>query len=445
MHAYMLPAHVHPRQARLAVRACSLRTDWSQLPSVRLAGGIAVVTLPAVIAAYRLVGADEAATLAAALGTACAPSPFSSRLHRPPPSRTAAAATATATASPFAADDGDWRFWPASQGAVPGSLVGVQVGTRPVQRPVGAPLLPTVEAAAAMMAMMAHVEWQRDATAALPGRRAQDGAPRTTQPLEAITEETRGPKAAQYSAPKVAGAPDTTPSAAPARYDASFAAGPLDTTRAWQAALDTAAALAAALATDTMRSHRAEASKAVHAREGVVPSERPKLIEAEILARRAASATRVSATELITEQMTASRATARPDAPSTARPDAPGAVGIALGERAGSAAAARAAAAAAAAKHAIDGDLDDDDLDDDRDEDDEVVLETVHGEDVIDKKVMNAHGGAVASRAASAPTTAQWHGVLLLVAVPQEGGEAGGLFGSLGGGLQETLEPTDDL
>jgi hypothetical protein len=78
-------------------------------------------------------------------------------------------------------------------------------------------------------------------------------------------------------------------------------------------------------------------------------------------------------------------------------------------------------------------------------EDDEVVLETVHGEDVIDKKVMNAHGGAVASRAASAPTTAPWHGVLLLVAVPQEGGEAGGLFGSLGGGLQETLEPTDDL
>ncbi|KOO24416.1 hypothetical protein Ctob_006061, partial [Chrysochromulina tobinii] len=152
------------------------------------------------------------------------------------------------------------------------------------------------------------------------GRRAQDGAPRTTQPLEAITEETRGPKAAQYSAPKVAGAPDTTPSAAPARYDASFAAGPPDTTRAWQAALDTAAALAAALATDTMRSHRAEASKAVHAREGVVPSERPKLIEAEILARRAASATRVSATELITELMTASRATARPDAPSTARP-----------------------------------------------------------------------------------------------------------------------------
>ena len=431
---------------------------------MRLAGGIAVVTLPAVIAAYRLVGADEAATLAAALGTACAPSPFSSRLHRPPPSRTAAAAaaaaaTATATASPFAADDGDWRFWPASQGAVPGSLVGVQVGTRPVQRPVGAPLLPTVEAAAAMMAMMAHVEWQRYATAALPGRRAQDGAPRTTQPLEAITEETRGPKAAQYSAPKAAGAPDTTPSAAPARYDASFAAGPPDTTRAWQAALDTAAALAAALATDTMRSHRAEASKAVHAREGVVPSERPKLIEAEILARRAASATRVSATELITELMTAStarpelitelmtasRATARPDAPSTARPGAPGAVGIALGERAGSAAAARAAAAAAAAKHAIDGDLDDDDLDDDRDEDDEVVLETVHGEDVIDKKVMNAHGGAVASRAASAPTTAQWHGVLLLVAVPQEGGEAGGLFGSLGGGLQETLEPFDGL
>jgi hypothetical protein len=311
-------------------------------------------------------------------------------------------------------------------------------------------LLPTVEAAAAMMAMMAHVEWQRYATAALPGRRAQDGAPRTTQPLEAITEETRGPKAAQYSAPKAAGAPDTTPSAAPARYDASFAAGPPDTTRAWQAALDTAAALAAALATDTMRSHRAEASKAVHAREGVVPSERPKLIEAEILARRAASATRVSATELITELMTASRATPRPDAPSTARPDAPGAVGIALGERAGSAAAARAAAAAAAAKHAIDGDLDDDDLDDDdldddRDEDDEVVLETVHGEDVIDKKVMNAHGGAVASRAASAPTTAQWHGVLLLVAVPQEGGEAGGLFGSLGGGLQETLEPFDGL
>ena len=307
-------------------------------------------------------------------------------------------------------------------------------------------MLPTVEAAAAMMAMMAHVEWQRYATAALPGRRAQDGAPRTTQPLEAITEETRGPKAAQYSAPKVAGAPDTTPSAAPARYDASFAAGPPDTTRAWQAALDTAAALAAALATDTMRSHRAEASKAVHAREGVVPSERPKLIEAEILARRAASATRVSATELITELMTASRATARPDAPSTARPGAPGAVGIALGERAGSAAAARAAAAAAAAaKHAIDGDLDDDDLDDDRDEDDEVVLETVHGEDVIDKKVMNAHGGAVASRAASAPTTAPWHGVLLLVAVPQEGGEAGGLFGSLGGGLQETLEPSNDL
>ena len=420
---------------------------------MRLAGGIAVVTLPAVIAAYRLVGADEAATLAAALGTACAPSPFSSKLHRPPPSRTAAAAAAaaaTATATPFAADDGDWRFWPASQGAVPGSLVGVQVGTRPVQRPVGAPLLPTVEAAAAMMAMMAHVEWQRYATAALPGRRAQDGAPRTTQPLEAITEETRGPKAAQYSAPKAAGAPDTTPSAAPARYDASFAAGPPDTTRAWQAALDTAAALAAALATDTMRSHRAEASKAVHAREGVVPSERPKLIEAEILARRAASATRVSATELITELMTASRATPRPDAPSTARPDAPGAVGIALGERAGSAAAARAAAAAAAAKHAIDGDLDDDDLDDDdldddRDEDDEVVLETVHGEDVIDKKVMNAHGGAVASRAASAPTTAQWHGVLLLVAVPQEGGEAGGLFGSLGGGLQETLEPSDGL
>ena len=306
-------------------------------------------------------------------------------------------------------------------------------------------MLPTVEAAAAMMAMMAHVEWQRYATAGLPGRRAQDGAPRTTQPLEAITEETRGPKAAQYSAPKVAGAPDTTPSAASARYDASFAAGPPDTTRAWQAALDTAAALAAALATDTMRSHRAEASKAVHAREGVVPSERPKLIEAEILARRAASAARVSATELITELMTASRATARPDAPSTARPGASGAVGIALGERAGSAAAARAAAAAAAAKHAIDGDLDDDDLDDDRDEDDEVVLETVHGEDVIDKKVMNAHGGAVASRAASAPTTAQWHGVLLLVAVPQEGGEAGGLFGSLGGGLQETLEPFEGL
>jgi hypothetical protein len=58
--------------------------------------------LPAVIAAYRLVGSDEAATLAAALGTACAPSPFSSRLHRPPPSRTAAAAAATA-----ATDDDD--------------------------------------------------------------------------------------------------------------------------------------------------------------------------------------------------------------------------------------------------------------------------------------------------------------------------------------------------
>ena len=280
-----------------------------------------------------------------------------------------------------------------------------------------------------MMAMMAHVEWQRYATAGLPGRRAQHGASSTTQQLEVVTEETRGPKAAQYSAPEAACAAGV-PSAAPA----SFAAGPPDTTRAWQAALDTAAALAAALATDTMRSHRVEASKAVHAREGAVPSERPKLIEAEILARRAASAARVSATELITELMTA---TARPDAPSTARPDAPGAVGIALGERAGSAAAAARAAAAAAAKHAIDGDLDDDDLDDDRDEEDEVVLETVHGEDVIDKKVMNAHGGAVASRAASAPTTAQWHGVLLLVAVPQEGGEAGGLFGSLGGELHK--------
>ena len=367
---------------------------------MRLAGGIAVVTLPAVIAAYRLVGAEEATTLAAALGTACAPAPFSSRLHRPPPSRTAAAAAtataAVASSSSFAAAaaDGDWRFWPASQGSL-----------------VKAPLLPTVEAAAALMALMTHVEWQRNATAG------------------AISEEMRGPKAAQYSAPKATGVPAAAP--------ASFAVNLPDTTRAWQAALDTAAALAAALATDAMRSQRVEASKAVHAREGVVVSERPKLIEAEILARRAASAVRVSATELIAELLTASRA--------TARPDAAGAVRIALGERAGPAgSAAAAAAAAAAAKQAIEGDLDED-LNDDGDEEDEVVLETVHGEAVIDQKVMNAHGGAVASRAASAPTTAQWHGVLLLVAIPQAGGEAGGLLGSLGGELQETLEPSNCL
>ena len=89
------------------------------------------MALPAVVAAYRLVGAQEATALAAALGTSAAPAQFHAAKHL----RSPYAATAAPTSL-----DADWRFW--GRGTLGSDSEGMS----------GAPLLPAVEAAATMMA-----------------------------------------------------------------------------------------------------------------------------------------------------------------------------------------------------------------------------------------------------------------------------------------------------